>query len=495
MSRRTDRAGQTPIPAPATLVDEVLAQVRRHPDAPAVQWRGRTVSYAELADLAGRLPAAPGPVHEHGNPPVALSATKSPTAIALVLGCLMAGRPLLLASADLGPIARNRLTEQAGCTHLATVTDDEVRWDPCHPGTDAPTDTGLLLTTSGSTGVPKIVPIGRSAIDRFTDWAGTQFRLGPGVNVLNYAPLNFDLCLLDVWATLRTGGCVVLVEPEHAVNPRYLVDMFSSARLHVVQAVPMLYRILAEAVTRTGTSFPGVRDVLLTGDHTPRRLRAVLPDLFPDATFHNVYGCTETNDSFLYTFDAVQARTRVVLPLGRPLPGVHATVDGAGTSDGPATGELLVATPFQTADYLGLATATSRFTSDGSHRYFRSGDLVSRDPDGELTLVGRTDFQVKVRGVRVNLEEVEQVILSHAAVAEAAVVAVPDEVAGHRLHAVVRRRSGELTGLGLRQHCATRLVRAAIPAAMHLIDHPLPTTSTGKVNRKQLAAELQKGTA
>ncbi len=490
--------------ARSTLVADFLTQAQRQPDAPALHWRGRTVSYAELADLAGRVRTTPALADNAGHGPVALTATKSPAAIALVLGCLMAGRELLLASADLGPVARDRLTGRAGCTHLATVTDDEVRWAPCPPGTASgtpvlPDDTALLLTTSGSTGVPKIVPVGRSAIDRFTDWAGDRFGLGPGVNVLNYAPLNFDLCLLDIWATLRFGGCVVLVEPDHAVNPRYLVDMFRATQLHVVQAVPMLYRILAEAGAGTGMSFPGVRDVLLTGDHTPRTLRAQLPDLFPDAVFHNVYGCTETNDSFLHTFDAAEARTRDVLPLGRPLPGVQATVDGAGTPDGPATGELLVATPFQMAGYLGETAGTPRFTTlpdgDGSRTYFRSGDLVSRDDDGELTLIGRTDFQVKVRGVRVNLEEVEQVILTHAAVTEAAVVALPDEVAGHRLHAVVRRHSGELTGLGLRQHCATRLVRAAIPAALHLVDGPLPTTSTGKVNRKQIAEELQKGTA
>ncbi len=474
-----------------SLTESVLDNALRQPTAPALRWRGSPVSYAELAELTRRayddLTAGP----DEGQ--VAIVAKKSPETLALILACSMAGRAVLLSSPDLGRRALDLLVGRSGCRRVATVTETGTEWRIVETSRSARPGSNVrfLLTTSGSTGTPKIVPLEVEATERFTRWAATEFGLGPGVNVLNYAPLNFDLCLLDIWATLQAGGCVTLVESDHAVNPRYLTELFDTCDIHVVQAVPMFFRIVAEA---TGAAqYPAVRHLMLTGDHTPRRLRAALPGLFPNAQFHNVYGCTETNDSFIYSFDAATAASREVLPLGRPLPGaaVRVMTDG-GDLDGPGSGELWVSTPFQTRGY--LHEDETRFILDASgSTYFRTGDVVSRDCDGELTLMGRTDFQVKVRGVRVNIEDIERVISEHEEVDEVGVVTLPDPRAEKRLHAVVRRSSDRLTGLGLRQHCAERLTRAAIPSVIRIVDTPLPMTSTGKVNRNRIREELQTG--
>jgi acyl-CoA synthetase (AMP-forming)/AMP-acid ligase II len=475
-----------------SLGESVLAHGADRPAAPALRWRGGSVSYAELAarvtgcldDLSSRA----------GEGPVAVVSKKSSETIALVLACTIARRAVLLPAPDLGQEGLSRLVARSGCGWVARATAAGTEWqDAGQDGSCAQPAGGkrFLLTTSGSTGTPKIVPLEAAATESFMGWATTAFGLGPGVNVLNYAPLNFDLCLLDVWATLKAGGCAILVDPDHAVNPRYLLDLFGTCDPHVVQAVPMLFRVIAQAAN--GARFPGVRHLMLTGDHAPRRLRAPLPGLFPGAGFHNVYGCTETNDSFMHSFGAEEARSAEVLPLGQPLPGVTArVVTDSGDLDGPGHGELWVSTPFQTPGY--LHEAGERFVRhhDGT-TYFRSGDVVRRGPDGALTLAGRTDFQVKVRGVRVNLEDVERVIYEHDDVAEVAVVALPDHEAGNRLHAAVRRRSDRLTGLGLRQHCAQRLARAAIPSNIRIVDDPLPTTSTGKVDRNRIREWAQAG--
>ncbi|WP_329497222.1 AMP-binding protein [Kitasatospora herbaricolor] len=473
------------------LYEDFHERAVRRPDAPALHWHDTVVDYgglAALADLAyAELAAHPGG-------PVALPARKSPRAIALVLACLRAGRPLLLVSESLGRRTLDQLVERAGCGWLAEAGEHTTGWTdlgPARPGAAAldPAAACLVLTTSGSTGTPKLVPLGAAALDRFTRWAHERFGLGEGRTVLNYAPLNFDLCLLDIWATLRSGGCAALVDPEHAVDPRRLVELFERTRPQVVQAVPMLFRILAEA---GAAPTPEVRHVVLTGDHTPLPVRRALPGLFPAAEFHSVYGCTETNDSFLHTLGPADLSEGETVPLGRPLPGVRTALAGPdGLLAGAGTGELLVATPFQTDGYLADRDQGGRFTTaaDGT-RYFRSGDLVTRAEGGTLTLVGRTDFQVKVRGVRVSLEEVERVLLGHPEIAEAGVLALPDPAAGVRLHAVVRRRSERLNSLALRAYCAERLSKAAIPAAFRLTGEPLPSTSTGKVDRGRLRAEL-----
>ncbi|GAA2212412.1 hypothetical protein GCM10009850_078740 [Nonomuraea monospora] len=502
------------------LLNGFLARTKSDPDAPALRTRKGVVSYGELAALAGHAQAElttlpPGPV--------AVLAKKSPEAIALVLACLAAGRPVLLPPIDLGEVALRELCERAGCAQVLAADAGQAEEHPdlvtrviagngvgggtgngAAGGAGTPAEggagggpplpqpapvtaahTAFILTTSGSTGTPKLVPLSTGAVSAFTRWAGDAFGLGPGEVVLNYAPLNFDLCLLDIWATLRHGGCVALVDPAVAANPRHVGDFFAACDVTVVQGVPMLYQLLAEG------AFPAVRHVIVTGDHAPASVRATLPDRFPNARYYNVYGCTETNDSFWYEFDAAEATAPDPLPIGEPLPGVVASLEPPSDPERMDAAELLVRTPFQTTGYLtaGPGTSNGRFVAgaDG-HTWFRTGDLVRRDPGGRLFLVGRDDFQLKVRGVRVNPEQIERVLLEHDDVVEA--VVVPDGEGGDvRLTAFVRRtRTSGLSGLRLRAHCATRLPRAAIPSAIRLVEHPFPRTSTGKVDRKRIAA-------
>ncbi len=443
---------------------------------------------------------------------LAIRAEKSAQTIALIAACLMARRAFLLPSTALGKDSLDTLLGRAGCQHLLAAVpagggpgirvhsldpnaDSNAEADPGRPAAASDgaadsadeADVSFMLTTSGSTGLPKIVPLSSGAVERFTDWAAAQFALRTGTRVLNYAPLSFDLCLLDIWATLKAGGTVVLVEQERATDGRYLAELVQAEQIQVLQAVPMFYRLLADA--HTGDPFASVEHIIATGDKVPAQLLGQLPNLFPNARIFNVYGSTETNDSFLHEVDA--AGTTTDLPIGRPIGGVDALVaDGSGTLlDGPGEGELVVRTPFQTHGYLDPAAGAGKFVAaaDGGQPYFRTGDLVRRDADGLYTLLGRNDFEVKVRGTRVNLAEVEHVLLGHSAVLEAAVVGVPDETAGTRIHAVVRRSApGSPDSLTLRERCRRQLPRAAIPSTFALTDAPLPTTSTGKVDRQTL---------
>ncbi|MFC6091931.1 class I adenylate-forming enzyme family protein [Saccharothrix lopnurensis] len=446
------------------------AQVDARPHAPALSWAGTEVDYASLDRLAREAAALTAGIP--ADVPVCVPAHKSPETVALLIACFRQGRRVLLPSASLGPDALLRLCEQVGCPHV--VTPGVVRTTGADAGSlPGP---GLLLTTSGSTGTPKVVVLAEEGVDNFLAWAARSFGIGPGVGVLNYAPLNFDLCLLDVWAALAAGACADLVDPAHATDGAHLAGLLARREPAVVQAVPLFFRL----VTGTGGVFPSVREVLLTGDVTPPALLADVAAAFPNARLWNVYGCTETNDSFVHRVDPTSAHT----PIGTPVDGVEFRVldeDGREAD----SGELVVRTPFRAEGYLDPGLNRGRWR-DG---WFRTGDLVRRDGDGLVHLTGRNDHQVKVRGVRTNVQEVEQVVLAHPAVLEAAVVAVPDEQAGNVLHAVVRRAAGSrLNGLDLRVHCAAALPRTAIPGAFEIGDTALPRTSTGKVDRHALRA-------
>jgi non-ribosomal peptide synthetase component F len=462
-----------------TLAARVCAQVHDRPGDIALVWRGEEISYGELGRRAeqarDRLGGLPPGV------PVGVLATRSPDAIALILALLTERRPFLLPPPDLPATTLAALFTMAGCAAVLSPGVDPAALPPRDGTATGPPDgTALMLTTSGSTGQPKIVPLPAEAVDRFVTWAAGRFGIGPDRTVLNYAPLNFDLCLLDIWTTLAVGGRVVLVDPDHATRAAYLLGLLRRYQVDVVQAVPMFYQLLAG---HPGAADPltGVEHVIATGDVLPAWCLAELPRLFPMARLYNLYGCTETNDSFLHEIDPAAPAPP---PIGVPIDGVDGTV-----LSGPGVGELYVSTPFQAPGYLDETATAAAFgphpTGADHHRYFRSGDLVRRHPDGSLTLEGRTDFQVKVRGVRVNPQEVERALLEHDSVTDAVVFALRDPVAGNALHAVVRH-DGQLNTLAVRRHCAQLLPRAAIPSVIHLADTQLPRTSTGKPDRARI---------
>jgi acyl-coenzyme A synthetase/AMP-(fatty) acid ligase len=507
-----------------SLADHFADQVERQPDAPALIWDGQQVSYAELQRLADDAYAELEAARLPDDRPVGIRAKKSPEAIALILATLRARKSFLLPSIELAPETLAQLFAQAGVSQVLSphgprsesaaslrALVDETRAAPEKggvgtksewPPTGGGDDVTFMLTTSGSTGLPKVVPLTAGGVDAFTDWAAEQFGIKPGTVVANYAPLNFDLCLLDIWTTLKHGGSVAVVDQDRATQGAYLADLVNDNQVNVLQAVPMLYRLLIDVNRDDGRTFPSVRHVITTGDKIPPSSLAELPKLFPRARFYNVYGCTETNDSLVHEFlGLAEGSVPSNIPVGQPIPGVIVRVqreDGTAL-EGTGTGEFMVWTPFQTRGYLKSSLNAEKFVSladDDGRTYYKSGDIVRRHDDGTLTLEGRADFYVKVRGVRVSTQVVEQAIQEHPAVIEVAVIAVPDELAGARLHATVRREAdAKLNSLQLRQHCATRLARTEMPSTIQIVTEPLPKTSTGKVDRKAVAAELERSRA
>ncbi|MDN3026458.1 AMP-binding protein [Streptomyces sp. S.PB5] len=491
------------MPSPQ-LADTVGRYRRKHADRVALSCCHRSVTYEQLdclvrefAEQLERLPLVPGAT-------VCVPAHKSPETIALLLAVFRQELVALVPSPDLGGEALDRLSRRARASHLlgadeqGLLSAEPIEADEAEAAGFAvpdPARTRLLLTTSGSTGTPKIVPIPVEGFAAFADWAEDAFRLTGNDVALSYAPLNFDLALLDVWTFLRLGAEVVLVGKEHAADARQLGDLVLGRGVSFVQGVPMLHRLLTEGADGP---YPTVRQAVFTGEAMPADLLAAVSEAFPEARLHNVFGCTETNDSFVHEVPRDQAAAGAGagerLPIGRPLPGVHALVDGAG--EGAGSGELLVSTPFQTDGYLQTSLNERVFTEIDGRVYYRTGDLVTRDADGLVHLEGRADWQVKVRGIRTNLQEVEAVIATHPDVAEAVVVALPDGRAGVRLHATVTRRPATaLTGLGLRSHAGARLPRHAIPSSVHITDQPLPRTSTGKPDRNRIRADRLKETS
>lgn len=485
------------MPSPR-LLQAISRHVQEQPDSTALVFAGQRVTYADLDQLTRRAAEDLDGADFGSVRALCVPAHKSPETIALLLAAWRQGINTLVPSPGLGAAALSTLIAQAhGPLSAAAVpgggaTLSREEADPAlSEGFSAPDpeESLLTLTTSGSTGVPKPVPVRTEAFDRFGDWATDKFALDGNTGSLSFSPLNFDLALLDVWAVLQAGGTVVLADAGASGNAGYLRELAQSNAVTLIQGVPLLHRLLAADDAR----YPAVRTVVFTGEAVSEQ---GLKDAFaacPAARFHNVFGCTETNDSFVHDIDP--GAYVHPLPIGTPIDGTEALLlsegaEGTEVLAGPGTGELLVATPFQTRGYLEQARNAHAFVPDprgGATTFYRTGDLVHRDAEGRYFLRGRTDFQVKVRGVRTNTLEVETVLQAHPDVVEAAVVALPCPEAGTRLHAeVVRRDSTTLSSLSLRAYAAKHLPRHAVPSSVGLGGTPLPKTPTGKPDRNSI---------
>ena len=478
------------------MIDLIRGHMRQRPGAPALYQDGAWLTFGELGSVFGTFSAhLRKAMAEHAT--VTVRAAKSAEGIALLVACWAAGYRTLLVAPGSGEDLVRLLSERAGSIATIASAGGELVITPHRAGAarsaDAARSAGgpaLLYTTSGSTGTPRIVECAARGIDAFTAWVNREFGLNTDRVVLSYAPLNFDISLLDVWAPLAAGGKVALVAHDQALDGNHLIGMVERARCAVIQAVPLFFELFAEAAR--DRSFPSVEQLIFTGDVMPADVLKRLPEVFPAAVIKNVYGCTETNDSFLHEIDQATAMAGGPVPIGTPIAGVRELIlgDNGSVVAGVGAGELLVSTPFQASGYLDpLASAAKWTTMVDGVRYFRSGDLVRRDAAGITHLVGRKDSRVKVRGVTTDVQEVERVISQHPAVAEVAVVAVPSETGGHELNAVIRSRDGaELTGLLLRQYCAARLPLTAVPTRIELAEW-LPRTVTGKLDRVLIAQQ------
>lgn len=357
-------------------------------------------------------------------------------------------------------------------------------------------DLSYILYTSGSTGTPKgIMHTHRSALS-WADMTVAAYGLGPDDTLSNYAPLHFDLSTLDYFGGAR-GGCTTVIIPEEYTRfPASLAEMIADEGMTVFYTVPLALVRLAQPGILDGKDYSRLRLVLFGGEPMPlKHLRTVMRAL-PDTRFVNVYGPTETNGCTHYVVPEAPGDDTPPLPIGRPYPNVEVrVVDDAG-NDVPIgeSGQLLVRTPTLMKGYWGRPDLNDlAFVERDRHGgrpdlFHATGDVVSPSRDGDLRFLGRNDRQIKARGNRVELDEVEAVLLSHPSVQEAAVYAVRDMDEALQIEAAVIPVIGaDVESAALRRHAGEALPPYAVPTTIEIRDD-FPRTSTGKIDRRAMVA-------
>ena len=360
-------------------------------------------------------------------------------------------------------------------------------------------DPAYILHTSGSTGTPKLIlHTHRSALS-FVDWAVAEYSLHSDDRLSNHSSHHTCFATFDYYAAARAGATTVILTPAMLMMPGSLSALVERERISVWYSVPTALVHLSLRGDLEARDLSSIRWVLFAGENFPHKhLRRIMQQL-PQARFSHVYGSTEVN---VCTFYHLPEATDLgdPLPIGRACSTANTLV--VDEQERPVTagevGELLVRGSTVMSGYWGDTAANRRAfvrrPSAGGFDdlYFRTGDRVRTLPDGNLTFVSRNDFQVKVRGHRVELEEIEAALLSLDPVEEAAALAIEDGEGSSALCAAVVIGAGDLsTSTDIRTALQKILPPHSVPAEVTVLAS-LPRTPTGKIDRSAIRNRLQK---
>jgi amino acid adenylation domain-containing protein len=499
---------------PPALLHELVAEAaRRTPDAVAVIADGTETTYRDLIGAAHRLARR---LRDEGdgapNTLVAVSMRPGADLIAALLGVLHAGAAYVSIDPDLPEQRRRKLLNR--CRATTVVTEPELRDRLAWPsGLDVVTlhdeatlarsadpvdnrqgfdDLAYVIFTSGSTGEPKGVMIShRSAANTVQD-INNRFGVTAADRVLALAPTGFDLSVYDVFGVLGAGGAVVVPSPGRTSDVEHWTELIDTHRVTIWNSVPAPMRLwmdsLADAEPGAGSS---VRLALLSGDWIPITLPGQIRGRFPDLAVISLGGATEASIWSIFHRIGEVAPDWTSIPYGKALANqtMHIYDERLDACPAWVTGEIYIGgtgvaigywdDPERTAERFLIHPRTGQ-------RLYRTGDLGRYLPGGDIEILGRTDFQVKINGYRVELGEIETALSKQPGIRQVLVDA-PVSAAGQRQLAayLVTDDPAAADAATLRRALADILPSYMVPHHFVAID-ALPLTGNGKIDRAAL---------
>ncbi|MFD0313291.1 amino acid adenylation domain-containing protein [Streptomyces flavalbus] len=486
---------------PATTLPELFrAQVARTPDALALVCGGRRLTYAELdarVERTARVLAGLGVGPERT---VAVALPRSVELVVALLAVHRAGGAYLPLDADQPEERRALVLAEA---RPVCVIEDALPDGPDEaelPAGYRPASPAYVIYTSGSTGRPKGVVVPHAGIVNRLLWMTDAYGLTADDRVLQKTPAGFDVSVWEFFWPLVTGAALVLARPDGHRDPAYLAELIREESVTTVHFVPSMLQVFLEEPAAARCD--GLRRVLCSGEALPLPVAGTCHRVLPGAELHNLYGPTEASVD-VTAGEVPPGAGRVVI--GRPVWNTRALVLDPALRPVPpgVAGELYLAGVQLARGYLDRPGLTAeRFVADPygppGARLYRTGDLVRWLPDGTLDFLGRTDDQVKLRGVRIEPGEIEAVLTRHASVGRAVVVAHEQRLVAYVVPAARADGAPDPAADGasdgaapdpavLRRHTAAALPEHMVPAAFVTLA-ALPLSRNGKLDRGALPA-------
>lgn len=410
---------------------------------------------------------------------------------------LDATKPSLLllgpdAPADLTKlVSRSDRCFRPGSTHEVAIASTPYLTEK-HQLPERRANAAYLMLTSGSTGIPKAILGAKAGVEHFIDWeasyVGGERR---PVRASQLTKPTFDAFYRDVFLPLYSGGTIVVPPfPDTLWDPALLVEWIQNQNITLLHCVPTLLREILSAMDQA-LSLEALSHAFVAGEPLrPSDVRLWFEHSAPSAKLVNLYGATETVMTKFYYLVQPEDAFGSRVPIGQPMPGVIAHLSAKDMSPvmPGESGELFLDVPFVCDGYLGNDSLTSAvFTQSplGADRsVFKTGDIALVGPGGDYELLGRMDRQVKVRGIRLELDAVETAISATGMVKDCAVTENPEDPGSGRLTAFILLKPGTAIE-ALRYRLRTTLEDHAIPAEFVCVER-MPRTASGKISRNNL---------
>jgi amino acid adenylation domain-containing protein len=517
----TWNATGSPYPVEGGLAALFQAQAARTPDASALVFEGRSLSYAELERQAGRLAGRLRALGAGPEARVGLCAERSPEMVVGVLATLMAGAAYVPLDPAYPAERLEYMLADSGCRVLLTqerllgrlpahgaeavlldgtpgAEHDAAEDADALPHSPSPGNLAYVIYTSGSTGRPKGVAMTQRPLLNLVAWQLREWSGRPAARTLQYASVSFDVSFQEMFATWASGGTLVVVPEKTRSDMASLARLVERERIERVFLPFVALQHLAEAALEQGIAPASLREVVTAGEQlrVTAQIRGWLAAM-PGCGLVNQYGPSETHVVSSLGLAGGPAEWPALPGIGAPVSNTRLYVLDAGLQPSPpgVPGELYVGGDSLARGYLDRPAHTAEkfvpdpFGAEPGGRLYRTGDRVRWLAGGGVEFLGRVDQQVKVRGFRVEPGEVEAALEAHPAVRRALVHVWEDAPGDRRLVGyVVPEPAADAPGEGgLRGFLGERLPDHMVPSAFVVLE-TLPLTPSGKIDRRRLPA-------
>lgn len=358
-------------------------------------------------------------------------------------------------------------------------------------------DLAYVMFTSGSTGAPKgIMHTHRSGLN-YAKLSADLYRVNPNDRVGNHAPINFDISTFGYFSAPLAGASTVIITDAHTKFPVSLANLMAQEKLTIWYSVPLalVQMLLSGALDKINLN--SLKWVLFGGEVFGLKYLKQFLEKWPNATFSNVYGPAEVNQCTYHNFNSL-SKINSYLPIGKVWDNTEFKIldeDDKEVVKG-AQGQLVIRSGtmmkgyWNNQDLTQASLYTETIAPKLNHAYYRTGDLVRLNENGELLFLGRKDNQIKLRGFRIEIDEIENTLLKHNGVVEVAVMLQNIDEEKVLIATLLIDENSNTTTEDLMKHCKNNLPVYAVPSRI-LVLKSFPRTSSGKVNKNEIEKTIK----
>ena len=438
-------------------LEKIANSVRTNSQRTAYKVNSKSITYKELWEQANIRAEH---LAREGRSPVIINSTKEPDTLISILACLIAGRTYVPMDPGTPEQRKKEIMSAAGTC-------------------PSPEKTVYIMFTSGSTGKPKGVPISRENLDNFVQWISTLKPLSDysGCNVLNQARFSFDLSTADIYYSLCNGHTLVAMDLDTAFAYSSIFPLFSREKINIAVLTPTFIRLSLLDENFNSLGCPSLKCIYSCGEQLDKKTAQKLFDRFPSLELVNAYGPTEATSAV-----SGIVITKVMLQDEKPLPVGDMNTNATGIIID--SGEIVLMGKSVSSGYLNIEAGG--FFKENGIQCYRTGDL-GYIQDGLLYCTGRKDSQVKYKGYRIELLDIENNIKKIPGVQDCAVAAsYTTDHTVRTIKAFVSAEKEKFSSDYIKRELEKKIPEYMIPRTIVVLDR-LPVNLNGKVDRKALA--------